>query len=365
MDARVVDADGHVLEPLSAFDACPEAHRLHVTRDSYGLDHVIAGDQEIYTVSLGKMGTPASDMADLAHSPTYDEAQPGGFDPEIRLHDMDLEGIDLAVLYPSVGLNFWAVTDTEIATSLARAYNDWLASYCAADPARLYAAAMVPWQSIEASLTELRRAHALGFRAVFLRPNPCLGRTITHPAHEPFWALAEELGMTIGIHEATSMVIDTVARDRKPFNPLVMHAVSHAFEQMLACAQLITEGVMERHPNLRFVFLEAGGGWAPYWLWRLDEQVRGFGGFCPEMKLLPSEYFARQCWISFEIDEPSLRVVLPVLGEDRAVWGSDYPHHDSTFPGAVQALRETIAPLPDATQSRVLGTNALDCYNLR
>jgi hypothetical protein len=133
MDASVVDADGHVLEPLSAFDACPEPHRLHVTRDSYGLDHVFAGDQEIYTVSLGKMGTPSSDMADLAHSPTYDEAQPGGFDPELRLQDMDFEGIDLAVLYPSVGLNFWAITDPEIATSLARAYNDWLASYCAAD----------------------------------------------------------------------------------------------------------------------------------------------------------------------------------------------------------------------------------------
>ena len=62
MDAAVVDADGHVLEPLSAFDACTEPHRLHVTRDSYDLDHVFAGDQEIYTVSLGKMGTPDSDI---------------------------------------------------------------------------------------------------------------------------------------------------------------------------------------------------------------------------------------------------------------------------------------------------------------
>src|SRR5437016_1289118 len=114
MDAVVVDADGHVLEPLSAFDACPEAHRLHVARDSY--DHVLAGQPEILTVSLGKMATPNSDMADLAHSPTYAEAQPGGFDPVIRLHDMDLEGIDVAVLYPSLGLNFWAITDPEIAT---------------------------------------------------------------------------------------------------------------------------------------------------------------------------------------------------------------------------------------------------------
>ena len=169
----MVDADGHVLEPLSAFDACAESHRLHVSRDQYGLDHVFAGDQEIVTVSLGKLGTPGSDMADLAHSPDYDEAQPGGFDPRLRLRDMDGEGIDLAVLYPSLGLNFWSITDTRKAASLARAYNDWLAEYCAADPARLFGAAMVPWQSIDASVAELRRAHDdLGFRGRVPAPQP-------------------------------------------------------------------------------------------------------------------------------------------------------------------------------------------------
>jgi len=365
MGARVVDADGHVLEPLDAFAACPEGHRLVVDRDSLGLDHVYVGDQEIVTVSLGKLGTPGSNMADLAHSPTYAEAQPGGFDPRVRLGDMDREAIDLAVLYPSLGLNFWSITDVDAATSLARAYNDWLAQYCAADPRRLYGAAMVPWQSIDAAMAELRRAHdELGFRVVFLRPNPCLGRTIAHPRHEPFWALAEELDVTVGIHEGSSNTVETLGAHRPPFNPLILHAMSHAFEQMLSCAQLIALGVMERYPHLRFVFLEAGGGWAPYWLWRLDEQVDGFGGYCPDMKLTPSEYFARQCWISFEIDEPSLVALAPLIGADRIVWGSDYPHHDSTFPGAVDALRETIGPLPATVQQRILGANALACYQL-
>jgi predicted TIM-barrel fold metal-dependent hydrolase len=330
-----------------------------------GLDHVYVGGQEIVTVSLGKLGTPGSDMADLAHSPTYDEAQPGGFDPNLRLADMDLEGIETAVLYPSLGLNFWSITDADAASSLARAYNDWLAQYCATDSRRLHGAAMVPWQSTDAAIAELRRAHEeLGFRVAFLRPNPCLGRTIAHPRHEPFWKLAEDLDITIGIHEGSSNTIETLGADRKPFNPLVLHAMSHAFEQMLACAQLISQGVMERHPDLRFVFLEAGGGWAPYWLWRLDEQVAGFGGYCPDMKLTPSEYFARQCWISFEIDEPSLPALAPLIGTDRIVWGSDYPHHDSTFPGATRKLRATIAALPDAAQERVLGTNATQCYRL-
>jgi predicted TIM-barrel fold metal-dependent hydrolase len=244
---RVIDADGHVLEPMSAWDGLAESAAIHVRTDKYGLDHVFAGNQEIVTAPLGLLGTPGSDMSAFAKAKPFADAQPGGFDPVIRLGDMDAEGINVAVLYPSVGLNFWAVKDPEAAVALARAYNDSLAGYCAADPRR---------------------------------------------------------------------------------------------------------------------FLESGGGWAPDWTYRLDEQVHGFGGFCPAMKLKPSEYFARQCWISFEIDEPTLPALIPFIGEERVVWGSDYPHHDATFPGAVDELREVIAPLPPSVQAKVLGGNAAACYRL-
>lgn len=224
---------------------------------------------------------------------------------------------------------------------------------------------MVPMQDPDAAVLELRRAkEELGFPAAFLRPNPCLGRTIVDPVFEPFWDAAEELEMAIGIHEGSAPAIETLGDTRTPFNPLIMHAVSHAFEQMHACAQLIATGVLERHPGVHVAFLEAGGAWAPYWLWRLDEQVHGFGGFCPEMRLLPSEYFARQFWVSFEIDEPLLPTLLPYLGEDRVIWRSDYPHHDSRFPGAVEALRETIAPLDPAAQEKILSANARTFYRM-
>jgi predicted TIM-barrel fold metal-dependent hydrolase len=145
---------------------------------------------------------------------------------------------------------------------------------------------------------------------------------------------------------------------------LVLHAVSHTFEQMFACAQLIAEGVLDRHPGLRVVFLEAGGGWAPYWLARLDHQVASYGGYAPRMQLTPSEYFARQCWVSFEIDEVTLPALAPFVGVDRIVWGSDYPHADSTFPGALDELRATIAPLPVEQQTRILSANATALYAL-
>jgi predicted TIM-barrel fold metal-dependent hydrolase len=298
-----------------------------------------------------------------AKSP-WERAHRGGFDPVARLQDMDLEGIDVAVLYPSIGLNFWAIESPAAAVALARAYNDWLADYCSTDRRRLFGAAMLPFQEPDAAVAELRRsAGELGFRAAFVRPNPCCGRHIGDAAFEPVWAAAEELGVTIGVHEGSSNIIRTLGTDRY-FNPLLLHAMSHAFEQMLACATLIVTGVMERHPALHFAFLEAGGGWVPYWLWRLDEQVKGFGRYASEMKRMPSEYFRRQCWVAFEGDEDTLPVLLPHVGEDRIVWGSDYPHHDATFPGAVQKLRSLIEPLAESGRRRILGGNACALYRL-
>jgi len=359
----VIDADGHVVEPLVAWESAPVGHRPHIHRDDAGYEHVVVGDQEILAVSLGLLATPGSDMARDKRIPLED-ALPGGSDPVKRLADMDIEGIDVAVLYPSIGLNCWAIHDPAAAVSLAKAYNEWLASYCQTDRTRLYGAAMVPLQDPAEAARELRRAHdELGFPAAFVRPNPVGGRILADRAQEPVWEAAEELGMTIGVHEGSSVIIPTLGDDR-PFNPLLLHAVSHPFEEMLACAQLMVFGVMERHPELRFVFLESGGGWGPFWMYRLDEQLSGFGGFCPEMKLAPSEYFARQCWISFEVDEPTLPALLPFAGEDRVVWGSDYPHHDATFPGAVTELRKTIAPLAAEVRAKILGGNARSLYRL-
>ena len=360
----VVDADGHVVEPESAWAGLPDDQRPHITRDAGGYEHVVVGGTEILAVPLGNLARPGSTFDDPSTFRPLAEAQPGGWDPAARLADMDAEGIDQAVLYPTIGLYFSAVADPDCAVALARAYNDWLAGYCAADGRRLFGAAMVPLQDPAAAAAELRRAVTeLGFVAGFVRPNPCLGRSLCDRAYDPVWEVAEELDVPIGVHEGSSVIVPTLGSDR-PFNPLVLHAVSHSFEEMLACAQLIAFGVFERHPSLRCVFLESSGGWAPFWLERLDEQAESFGAFCPDMKLLPSEYFARQCAISFEVDEHTLPALAPAVGSGRIVWGSDYPHHDATFPGAVDAIRATVAPCPTATQARVLGVNARRIYRL-
>src|SRR5438309_10704639 len=113
--ALVVDADSHVMEPMSAWDGLPEAYRPRIEKNDLGLDQVYVGDTLLVIVSLGLLGTPGSKMSDFEHAKPLEEALPGGFDPRIRLSDMDSEGIDVAVFYPSVGLNFWAIEDPSAA----------------------------------------------------------------------------------------------------------------------------------------------------------------------------------------------------------------------------------------------------------
>jgi predicted TIM-barrel fold metal-dependent hydrolase len=129
---------------------------------------------------------------------------------------------------------------------------------------------------------------------------------------------------------------------------------------------LICGGVLERFPRLRCIFLEANGGWIVPMLERLDHHYEIFRWEVPQMKMKPSEYFRRQCWISFDPDESTLRMTAEseLVGADRIIWASDYPHPDAKIPGVVGELREAMDGLDDAAQQRILGLNAVDLYGL-
>jgi hypothetical protein len=131
---NVVDADSHVTEPMSAWKDLKEDHRPRIERDEMGFEHVFVGTELLVTGSLGNIATPGAKMSDFEHMRPLEEAEAGGFDPKLHLEAMDTEGIDAAVMFPTVGLNFWAVREQPAAVALARAYNDWLSAYCATAP---------------------------------------------------------------------------------------------------------------------------------------------------------------------------------------------------------------------------------------
>ena len=160
------------------------------------------------------------------------------------------------------------------------------------------------------------------------------------------------------VHEGSGAYLPTAGADRFPGQWFFTHTISHPFEQMLASLSFICKGVLERFPQLKVVFLESGAGWLPYWLWRMDEHFEKLPFQVPWLKMKPSEYFRRQCYISCEPDEDNLGAIVQAVGEDRILFASDYPHWDSTFPGAPKAILDRTDIGPEA-KKKILGENAL------
>lgn len=368
MDASqvlIVDADGHVTEPPRLWkDYVEEKYRPSAPRpvlDEHGTYCFLVGDTLVARMA-SRLGSQLQEKPD-SERPV--KLQRGGWDPEARLVDMDREGIDIAVIYPSVSFFFPEVPDTQLHIALCRAYNNWLSDYCKTAPERLIGISLLPLNDVAASIAELERCSGeLGFRGAFFRPNPYNGRPIQHPAYEPFWTCAESLGVPITVHEGLSDAMPTLGRDRSE-SPVLQHLMSHPFEQMAACGGLILGGVLERHPNLRFVFLESGCGWLPYWIERMDGHFDNWGRHLQGVKLKPSEYFRRQCFISMDPDDEIAVYVLEKLGDDCMVWASDYPHPDHPIEGCVQETLHILSKAGESATRKVLGTNALRLYDMQ
>src|SRR5476649_22139 len=172
---RVVDADGHILEPLSLWqDYMDPAFRdraPRLIRDADGKERLVVEEQVLGSKkgmgALGAVG--ARDGTVVDDTMEYAQGRKGGFDPHARIPDMDMDGIDAAFLYPSIGLFAGAVQDPALAAAIARAYNRWLADYCKPYPDRLFGIAMLPMQSVDLAIAEMRFVRKeLGMKAGFI-----------------------------------------------------------------------------------------------------------------------------------------------------------------------------------------------------
>lgn len=206
---NIIDADGHVLEPLELWDRYMDpAHRDRAPQvfvDTDGKERLrLEGKVLGGPTGLGLVGAIGARQGEASIDITYTQGRKGGFDPHARIPDLELDGIDAVFLYPSIGLFAGAVEDPQLAAAMCRAYNRWLADYCKPYPDRLFGVAMLPMQSVELAIEEARYARKeLGMRGGFLRPNPYNGRMPHHPDYDPFWAEVQELDFSIGLHEGS------------------------------------------------------------------------------------------------------------------------------------------------------------------
>jgi uncharacterized protein len=344
---QTIDADGHVQEPTEAIaERLPAAMRDFAPRqttDSSGRIRQSVGGQLMPYIPV-----PDSGSWDIPK---------GGADPKIRLADMDRQRIDRSVLFPTFGLAFAGVGRVDVQIALARAYNDWLAEFCSADPKRLVGVVVPPQSDPQAALAETKRAvREYGYRGVMLRPNPINGRTLLHRDWTPLYEFLEAENIPLCVHEGTTQEVPQSGNDR--FEDFALrHVASHPHEEQLACLGLVMGGVLERHPGLKVVFLESGCGWLPHWLERMDEHAESWGWAMPKLSLKPSEYFARQCVISCDPNERTLESVVSLCGEEAVVFATDYPHPDAVA-GDLVAKIEGRSALSAAAKQKILVGNA-------
>lgn len=287
----------------------------------------------------------------------------------LRLADMDRDGVDATVMYgPIVPL---LIEDRELRKVCYRAYNDWLAEFCATAPERLIGVGLIPIDGGQNAAEEVRYLKRIGLRTGML-----LAARVETPlwdeSWEPLWQAAAETGVAIGFHLGGGLR-SVVWSGPKATNPGNMGArVSCSPLQMdEPLAALIFSGALERYTGLKIVLAETGIGWLPYMLERMDDTYQKFLD-APEfwrsqsklaLSMPPSAYFRRQIWATFQSDHAGMRL-LDVLGEDRVMWASDYPHADSTWPESRKAIDDNFRHVADSARRRILCDNARGLYGL-
>ncbi|HEY3999005.1 MAG TPA: amidohydrolase family protein [Candidatus Xenobia bacterium] len=383
---RFVDCDMHVSEPIDLFDKYLDPayrHRITVPRKkAFGgghsmVDRVLIDGRPMsrdiprdFKLFFPRAASPSAQATkELVHR--YKFAVDRDWDAESQVMAMDMEGIDIAVLFPSTGL-YLLQPDMEphFALAVCQAYNNWMHEYTNHCPEQMKWIAMLPYHDVNLACRELERCVKLGARGSFLRPNPVGDVAFQGECRHThkYWGciywmglyeLQEELGVPLCFHEGTGIWGSPIeARFGEEFIP--RHIASHWVEAQLAMIAMMTAGIFEHFPSFKVAYLEAGAAWVPGLLSRIESNYRLFHARhnSAHLSMTPKEYFQRQCWVSTEGEDPELGDVIGRLGPEHIAISSDYPHYDSEFPNA---SRELLEHVPKEHATKIL-RSAADLY---
>lgn len=373
---RFVDCDMHVMEPPNLFeryldpkfrdrvtiptgaDGQPRPGVLFID----GLPRTMDDDTQQYR-------KPPSGVTVSGHQPLsgsrsastgrLDFATERGYDAEAQVMGMAMEGVDIAVLYPTVGLSMIARDglDPQLSLAICQAHNNWIHEFCQHSPDQLKFAAMLPFHDVNLASRELVRCvNDLGAVASFMRPNLVNGHYWHSNYWDPLYTIHEELDVAWCFHEGTgawySNMNTLYGENRFP-----RHVASHWIEMQQSLIAQITGGVFEFHPKLRVGYLEAQNSWVPGLLTRIEWDYPNYrDSHAPYLSMTPKEYFQRNCWAAVEGSEPEIEPTARLIGADRMCISTDYPHFDSNFPEVSNNLLKTV-PREMAAQILYGGAN--------
>jgi uncharacterized protein len=299
----------------------------------------------------------------MASTGLYEDGQKGIrrlTDPDLRLKEQDRDGVQAEVLYGILGATS-RLNDDEAAGTMLRIYNDWLADFCGHHPERFAGLACIPNHDAAAAVSEIERVARRGnVRGLEIARKYDM-TALWDPWWNPVWDAIAASGLPVHFH--------TIGGARRDFSKLTGKTLLAAraasisnFQMHMAdvLMSVIFAGVLEHRPNLKMVIGEAGTGWIPYILDRMDaeweDQFKDL-----DLKMRPSEYWYRQCYATYQSDPIGVKL-LGELGIDNIMWGSDFPHPDGIWPDSQEYIQKELGHLPEATRKKIVCDNAAKLY---
>jgi predicted TIM-barrel fold metal-dependent hydrolase len=291
-----------------------------------------------------------------------------GREPEARIADLAADGVDAEILFPNKGLTIWATREAVLSEAMCRAYNDWAWETFADYNDRLVPMAAIAPRNLDVAIAEIQRCADLGFKGLVLPCKPQWGPPDHNDLNynlkefDPLWTAICEVDLPVTFHVSTGRDPRT---SRSRGGAIINYAVHSLSPTMEPIINICASGVAEQFPMLRFGTIEAGIGWVAWALQAMDEAYLKHHMFVrPKLDLLPSEYFRRQGFASFQEDKVGLDLAQEHQLVDNFLWANDYPHHEGTWPHSPEAIERTMGHLTDAERARILGLNTAEIFKL-
>jgi predicted TIM-barrel fold metal-dependent hydrolase len=368
-DLILVSVDDHLVEPPDLFtkrvppkyaDVAPR-----VVRKDDGTEVWSFLGKEMANIGLNAVaGRPPEEYG---IDPTaFDEMRAGCFDVDARVRDMDASGVLGSMCFPSFsgfsGQFYGRDADHDLGLELLRIYNDWhIDEWCGAHPARFIPLIVPPMWDPDLMAAEVRRVAAKGCHAVTFSENPeKLGLPSFHEDHwDPFFAACADEGTVICLHIGSSSQL-VVTSVHAPIDVMIALTPVNSVQ---AAADLLFSPVLRKFPEITFALSEGGIGWIPYFLERVDYVYRHHRAWTGQDfgDRLPSQVFHDHVVTCFIDDAVGVRI-RDLVGVDRICWECDYPHSDSTWPNAPEALMSSLTGVPDGEVDRITHANAMRLF---
>ncbi len=354
----VVSADSHVVEPadlwLENIEPAFRERAPRVVRDEKGEDIFFCdGVRLLSPAAMSMAGRPRAEV-----ERTLAAVYPGAYDPHARLADMERDGVDAEVLYPSIAMRIYEVRDARLVHACFQAYNTWIAGFCSAYPDKFKGIGVIELEEIETAVGEVHRVHKLGLTGLMVTLTSGDPTLYSDTRFDRFWAAAEALGLPVSLHIVT---------DKKPLKFDMTTETIQAVDAMRSLANMVFGGLFLRFPKLKVVSAENDAGWAGYFVEKMDylyqEPRRNIVRDFPikGKGMLPSEYMKRNVAFTFIYDRSGVEA-RHWYGVDNLMWSSDYPHNASTWPNSQETLAYLFDGVPEDERLRMVAGNAERIY---